>query len=207
MKNSTLVSPCGTSPSCSKTAINTIPENNSGFLFKMELHLLEYRVNKQLLCFSYQPSEPKQWDFLKCILEGLFLEGDRILILTQGSEGQSDGHLPSFFCTPLCSSYLVFNRFISIATLWLPMPIMPYLANTFISASSPLMTKAFNCYSTISNSSQKLLPSSVERIGMKPDENYLPNVQSLLNHSALSFQSSNYDVCFQFFYCPLMLIC
>lgn len=29
--------------------------------------------------------------------------------------GPSDGHLPSFFCTPRCSSYLVFNRFISIA--------------------------------------------------------------------------------------------
>ena len=31
----------GTSPSCFKTVINTIPENNSDFLFKMELHLLE----------------------------------------------------------------------------------------------------------------------------------------------------------------------
>lgn len=49
------------------------------------------------------------------------------------------------------------------------------------------MTKAANCCSTVSNSSQKFLPSSAERIGIQPDENPLPSVQSMLNHSVLSF--------------------
>lgn len=38
-------------------------------------------------------------------------------------------------------------------------------------------------------------------------KNSLPNVQSLLNHSALSIAQSNYEVCFQLFSHHLMLVC
>lgn len=97
MKNSALVSQRGASPSCSKTVITQIPENNSGFLFRREPHLLEYVSTNNRFVFHIRHPSPGNWDFLKRILEGLFLEGDRILILTHGSEAQAMViFLPSF---------------------------------------------------------------------------------------------------------------
>lgn len=63
----------------------------------------------------------------------------------------------------------------------------------------------FYCCSTISNSSQKILP--MQGLGWALMKNDLPNIPPLLKHSVLSISQCNYDVCFQFFYCHLMPAC
>lgn len=54
---------------------------------------------------------------------------------------------------------------------------------------------------------RRFFPPLLKELGWSLMRNSLPNVQSLLNHSALSIYQSNYDVHFQLFYLHLMLVC
>lgn len=54
---------------------------------------------------------------------------------------------------------------------------------------------------------RRFLPPLLKELGWSLMKNSLPSVQSRLNHSVLSIEPTNYDVCFQLFYCHLMLVC